>query len=254
MAMGIVAVSAIAVSGIAGVIGSNINAGIAKDAAIEAKEERDRQQAALDKEKAAYKAMKFENPFSNMENVYEDLTVNQQQAQFQAQQGSQQRADIMQNMRGAAGGSGIAGLAQMLANQGQLQTQQISASIGAQESQNQIAAAKGAGAVQIAERQGDQWVQQAEMDRQATLLGMQMGQTTGANQAYQQSQANQMNAQIAQTQAWVDGIGGVASTAIGAGKAGMFPSKGGVAPKMNAMDPEYQATLTQQGRNYLNNN
>ena len=248
MAMGIVAVSAMAVSGIAGVIGSNINAGIAKDAAIEAKEERDRQQAALDKEKAAYKAMKFENPFSNMENVYEDLTVNQQQAQFQAQQGSQQRADIMQNMRGAAGGSGIAGLAQMLANQGQLQTQQISASIGMQESQNQIAAAKGAGAVQIAERQGDQWVQQAEMDRQATLLGMQMGQATGANQAYQQSQANQMNAEIAQTQAWVDGISGVASTAIGAGQAGMFPSKGGVAPKMNAYDPEYQATLTQQGR------
>jgi hypothetical protein len=227
MAMGIVAVSAMAVSGIAGVIGSNINAGIAKDAAIEAKEERDRQQAALDKEKAAYKAMKFENPFSNMENVYEDLTVNQQQAQFQAQQGSQQRADIMQNMRGAAGGSGIAGLAQMLANQGQLQTQQISASIGAQESQNQIAAAKGAGAVQIAERQGDQWVQQAEMDRQATLLGMQMGQTTGANQAYQQSQANQMNAEIAQTQSIVDGISGVASTAIGAGKAEMFPKKNG---------------------------
>ena len=222
MAMGIVAVSAMAVSGIAGVIGSNINAGIAKDAAIEAKEERDRQQAALDKEKAAYKAMKFENPFSNMENVYEDLTVNQQQAQFQAQQGSQQRADIMQNMRGAAGGSGIAGLAQMLANQGQLQTQQISASIGAQESQNQIAAAKGAGAVQIAERQGDQWVQQAEMDRQATLLGMQMGQATGANQAYQQSQANQMNAEIAQTQALVDGIGSVVSTGIGAKKADMF--------------------------------
>ena len=222
MAMGIIAVSTMAVSGIAGVIGSNINAGIAKDAAIEAKEERDRQQAALDKEKAAYKAMKFENPFSNMENVYEDLTVNQQQAQFQAQQGSQQRADIMQNLKGAAGSSGIAGLAQMLANQGQLQTQQISASIGMQESQNQIAAAKGAGAVQIAERQGDQWVQQAEMDRQATLLGMQMGQTTGANQAYQQSQANQMNAEIAQTQAWVDGIGSVVSTGIGAKKADMF--------------------------------
>ena len=37
---------------------------------------------------------------TNFENVYEDLTVNQQQAQFQAQQGSQQRANIMQNMRG----------------------------------------------------------------------------------------------------------------------------------------------------------
>jgi hypothetical protein len=228
MSMGIIAVSAMVVSAGVGIYGANKNAGIAKDAADAARIERDQQQAALDKEKAAYKAMKFENPFSNMENVYEDLTVNQQQAQFQAQQGSQQRANIMQNMRGAAGSSGIAGLAQMLANQGQLQTQQISASIGMQESQNQIAAAKGAGAVQIAERQGDQWVQQAEMDRQATLLGMQMAQATGANQAYQQSQANQMNAEIAQTQAWVDGASGVASTAIGAGKAGMFPSKGGV--------------------------
>ena len=58
----------------------------------------------------------------------------------------------------------------------------------------------GAGAVQIAERQGDQFVQQAEMDRQATILGMQMGQATGANTAYMQAQANQMNAQIASQQ------------------------------------------------------
>jgi hypothetical protein len=171
------------------------------------------EQAKLDKQKAEYKAMKFTNPFANMENVYEDLTVNQQQAQFQAQQGSQQRANIMQNLKGAAGSSGVAGLAQALANQGALQTQRISASIGQQESRNQLAAAKGAGAVQIAERQGDQWVQQAEMDRQATLLGMQMGQTTGANLAQQQAQANQMNAQIAQSQAMADMFGTMATAA-----------------------------------------
>jgi hypothetical protein len=142
-----------------------------------------------------------------MENTYEDLTVNQQQAQFQAQQGSQQRANIMQNMKGAAGGSGIAGLAQALANQGSLQTQQISASIGQQESRNQITAAKGAAAIQTYDRQGEQWVQQAEMDRQATLLGMQMGETSGANLAGQQAQANQMNAQIAQNNATGQMIG-----------------------------------------------
>jgi len=175
------------------------------------------QQAKLDKQKEEYKRMKFKNPFTNMENVYEDLTVNQQQAQFQAQQGAQQRANIMFNLKGAAGGSGIAGLAQALANQGALQTQQISASIGMQESKNQLAAAKGAAAVQTAERQGDQWVQQAEMDRQATLLGMQMGQTTGANLAQQQAQANQMNAQIAQSQATADLLG---TMAVGAGELG----------------------------------
>jgi len=193
---------AIVVGGIgAGVslINASKNRGIAEDAAAEAETRRLAEQAKLDKQKAEYKAMEFTNPFANMENTFEDLTVNQQQAQFQAQQGSQQRANIMQNMKGAAGGSGIAGLAQALANQGALQTQQISASIGQQESRNQMAAARGASAVQIAERQGDQFVQQAEMDRQATLLGMQMGETTGANLAQQQAQANQMNAQIAQS-------------------------------------------------------
>jgi hypothetical protein len=127
----------------------------------------------------------------------------------------------MQNMRGAAGSSGIAGLAQALANQGALQTQQISASIGQQESRNQMAAARGAGAVQIAERQGDQFVQQAEMDRQATLLGMQMGQTTGANLAEQQAMANQMNAQIAQQQSTADLFGTVA-TAAGEGTTALW--------------------------------
>jgi len=44
------------------------------------------------------------NQYRNMENTYEDLTVNQQQAQFEAQQGAQQRANIMQGLQGAAGG------------------------------------------------------------------------------------------------------------------------------------------------------
>ena len=95
------------------------------------------------------------NQYSNMENTYEDMTVNQQQADFQAQQGNQQRANIMQNLKGAAGGSGIAGLAQAMANQGQLQTQQISASIGAQESKIQQLQAGEASTIQRMERAGE---------------------------------------------------------------------------------------------------
>ena len=91
------------------------------------------------------------NPYANMENVMEDLTVNQQQAQFETQQGQQQRANIMQQMGGAAGGSGVAGLAQALANQGQLQTQQTSASIGQQERQNVMARQQQAGQIQTME-------------------------------------------------------------------------------------------------------
>jgi len=221
-AMGFIAVGAAVLSTGVGMYQANQNKQDAIGMSNAARAERNKQQAALNKQKEEYKAMKFKNPFENMENTFEDLTVNQQQAQFQAQQGNQQRANTMQSLRGAAGSSGIAGLAQAMANQGQLQTQRISASIGAQESRNESLKARGAANVQNAQRQGDQLVQQSEMDRQATLLGMQMGEATGANQAFQQSQANQMNAQIAQRQVLTDGMSNIASTTIAAGSEKMF--------------------------------
>ena len=57
------------------------------------------------------------NLYANMENAYEDLTVNQQAAQFQAEQNQASQANIMSSMAGAAGGGGIAALAQTMANQ-----------------------------------------------------------------------------------------------------------------------------------------
>jgi len=188
----------------------------AKDAAnaslLDAEDRRAVAQAGVDKQRAAYESFEFTNPYANMqnqyagmENTYEDLTVNQQQAQFQAQQGQQQRANIMQQMQGAAGGSGIAALAQTLANQGQLQTQQISASIGQQEAMNQKLRAQGAAkiqqqermgaaAVDLQQRQGEAMVQQAESGRISTLLGMEYGALTGAEAGVQQGFANQQSA------------------------------------------------------------
>ena len=168
-----------------------------------ARQEREEQQAILEKQKQEYRDIQFTNPYAGMqnqfaENVFEDLTVNQQQAQFQAQQGAQQRANIMAGLRGAAGTSGIAGLAQALANQGQLQAQQISADIGKQEAMNErlraqgaLQVQKGAAAVDLQTRAGEAMVQQAESGRQATLLGMQQSQAAGANLSYQQQLANQ---------------------------------------------------------------
>ena len=205
-------------------IKGNQNKGAADTMAKDAKKERERQQELFNEEKKRYNDMEFKNVYANMENTYEDLTVNQQQAQFQAQQGNQQRANIMQGMRGAAGSSGIAGLAQAMANQGQLQTQRISASIGQQESRNQAMTARGAMAIQSAERGGEQWVQQANMDRQSTLLGMQMGMTTGANQGFQQAQANQMNAGIAQQENLANLTGTIAEAA-GSGEHNIFSAE-----------------------------
>ena len=141
-----------------------------------------------------------ENQFRNMENTMEDLTINQQQAQFEAQQGMQQRADIMANLRGAAGGSGIAGLAQALANQGQLATQRASASIGMQESRNQMAAAQQAAKLQMAERVGEAKAEQLrlsgaerarglEYQKTSTQLGMSQQELAARNQAIAQANA-----------------------------------------------------------------
>jgi len=167
--------------------------------------------AKLEVQKQKYRDIEFKNPYENLENRAEDLKVNTQQADFQAQQGQQQRADILQNLQGAAGGSGIAGLAQALAGQGQKQTQQISASIGQQESANQRLAAQEGGRLDMAEAAGAASVQQMNTSRQSTLLGIQMGQTSGANQAAQQAISNQMAAAGSQANMY----GNLASTQYG---------------------------------------
>ena len=141
----------------------------------------------LAKRKSEYEQMDTSNPYANMENTMEDLTVNQQQAQFQAQQGNQQRANIMQNMQGAAGGSGIAGLAQAMANQGAQATQQASASIGQQESRNNMATARQAAQNQSIERQGDARSQDKKQEKTETLLGMAQSRKGAADAARQRA-------------------------------------------------------------------
>jgi len=162
--------------------------------------------AKLEKQKEIYRNMEFKNPYENVtnqfaENVYEDLKVDTQAAEFQMQQAAQARADIMGDLAGAAGGSGIAALAQTMANQATMQAKQVAVDISQQERQNQMMERKGeimkrqgAGAAEMARLGGEAGLQEMEMSRQATLLGIQMGQTSGANQAVQQSYANQMAA------------------------------------------------------------
>jgi len=169
--------------------------------------------------------MKFENPYADLqtqfENPYEDLTVNQQQAQFQAERGEQARANILQSLQGAAGGSGIAGLAQSLANQQQLQTQQISADIGRQESANQMATAQGAANVQAAEAQaqmnvlkGEDTRQSRERQRTMDIMSLRSGQ-----QALQRD-IRQQRAEASQQ--IIGGVGTLGGAAFDAYTGGVF--------------------------------
>ena len=203
--------------------------------------ERAEQKEVLEQQRKQFESFKFENPFADvknpyadlktefenlyegMENPYEDLTVNMRAAEFQAEQGALQRANILQALRGAAGASGVASLAQSLANQGAAQAEQISANIAQQESANRRLAAQGEMSIRQMElqgaeraralgisreqlvaqggfqadtmrRQGEAAVQQAEFGKESTLLGVEFGLMAGANAALSQAMANQMSA------------------------------------------------------------
>lgn len=196
--------AAMAVQGLTNVVGSMIGGRARR---------REQRQARQDmaKRQAEYENMQFTNPYANLQNTMEDVTVNQQQAQFLAQQQQQGLANTMGALQGAAGGSGIAGLAQAMANQQSQNLQAASASIGQQEAANQMAAAQQGAQIQQLEAQGAMDIQDKEQARTETLLGMSQQRLAAANQARQQA-----------TSQLVGGIGSMVGGAAGLGAGGAF--------------------------------
>lgn len=179
--------------------------------------------ADLAKRKSQYEMLDTSNVYQNMENTMEDLTVNQGAAQFQAEQEQQGLSNIMGNMQGAAGGSGIAALAQSLAGQQSQNLRRASVDIGKQEQANQMAERQQAGNLQLYERKGELISRDAEKDKVSTLMGMAQQRSAAANQAKQDA-----------TNAIVGGIGNVAggvASALG-GTPGMGGSGGGFMQNM----------------------
>ena len=166
------------------------------------RKEQESAKAELAQRRQAYETFEFKDPTAQMTNPFEDLTVNQQQAQFQSQQQQQALSSTMSGMQAAAGGSGIAALAQAMAGQQSQNLQASAASIGQQESANQMAAAKGAQNLQAQRAAGQQYVQEQEFGRTETLLGM--------------SQQRKAAADAARAAATQDLVGGIAEAAGGA--------------------------------------
>lgn len=185
------------VGGLTGIAGGIIGSGARK-------REQRRAQEEFNRRKDQYENLDTSNVYQNMQNTMEDLTVNQQAANFQAQQQQQGLANTMNSMSGAAGGSGIAALAQSLANQQAQNLQAASADIGRQESQNQMAAAQEAGRLQLYEAKGELISRDAEQEKVETLMGMSQQDLAAANQARQQA-----------TNSIMGGVGGLLSAGAG---------------------------------------
>ena len=134
---------------------------------------------------------------SQMENTSEDLTVNTQQAEFAAQQQQQGLSNTLGSMKGAAGSSGIAALAQAMAGQQSQNMQAASASIGQQESANAAQAAAQGQSIQQAVAGESSMNQSREIDQasQNQMMAAQMGQS---NQQFGASMGNQNEVLAAQ--------------------------------------------------------
>lgn len=176
-----------------------------------------------------YQNLDTSNLYTNLENTYEDLTVNQGQADYTRRQQERGFASTMQGLQGAAGGSGIAALAQSLAGQQSQAAERAAVSIGRQESQNQMLAQGQAAKNQLTEIRGEEQSRSLKREQAETLLGMSQQRLGAANQARQQA-----------TQAIMGGIGNLA------GAAGTFMSKGNAAKiaakgDVGAVDPTLQA-------------
>jgi len=198
--------------------------------------EQEKQQAVVDAQKEQYEAFQFQDPFADtrnpfagiqtdfrniyagaenkfaglenmyqgMENRFEDMTVDMRAADFQRQQMQQQQADIMQTLGGAAGTSGIAGLAQTLVSQGAMQRQQIAAGISQQERQNRMLTAQEGSRIDQLQRGAGMQLQQLEatgamQTQQLQLSGEAAARQLGISQRNVQAQG-QWQADMARMQ------------------------------------------------------
>jgi len=177
-------------------------------------------------------ALRRENVFKGQENIMEEMEVDNQAADYARRQFAQQQANIMQGLKGAAGTSGISGLAQSLSDQAARQAEQSRVTIGQQLQQNrrlklqeqarinqqvlmeESRLSQADRAVQIANLEG---ARQFEIDKLSTLMGVSGAKIAGVNQQIAQTQQtwNQVGSTISQAGATWGGPGGTTNTTGG---------------------------------------
>lgn len=202
------------------------------------RKKRRKEQAAARKEleaaKKAFESIEYKNPYAGltnpytgMENVYEDATVDTQAADYLIEQQQQSQANVMANLRGVAGGSGISGLAQQMANISTGQARQASMQLAQQERANQQRAMAestridqlqrtGQSQVDIAKTQGEMLKKAKEDKRTEMMYGLSIERMNAADTARRQARA-QLTAGLGQA------MGGVAGLyAPGGARSGQF--------------------------------
>jgi len=144
--------------------------------ANKAKKEAERREAVALEEynrlEDTYSQLDTSNPYANMENTMEDLTIDQRGFDLAMQKHAQSQGNILQDTTETAGSSGISVVAQGLAEEGKLATESAGSTIGMQEQENQGKERSMATNLQFKEREGEVYSRSQKKDIAGTLLGM----------------------------------------------------------------------------------
>ena len=177
---------------------------------------RRREQKAAQAQQAAdlsgVRDFQFTNTFKGLENTAEDLTVNQQASNFQAQQTD---AALAQGLDAIVAGGGGGGSAQAIANAALASKQGISNQLAGQEQANQALRAQQAAQLQSDEANAAQDLQTQQFEQQKGNLNLSNARLSQANAA-RKAATDQLVGGLTSV------VGGVASGGLG----GIFGKKG----------------------------
>ena len=202
--------------------------------------------------KQAFMDIEYKNQYENLtnpyaENVYEDMTVDTQAADYLKEQQQQSQANIMQGLKGVAGSSGVAGLAQSMSNVATGQARQASVGIAQQERANQQARLqgeqlkqKGQFGVDKLKAYGETLRTDKENTRTASMFGLSIDRANAAD--------------LARSTARTAGIAGLGSAA--GGIAGLYAPGGSLYDTLGndgfSKTPKWlQKQLDSEGASYL---
>ena len=143
------------------------------------REEREKERANFDERIKKYEESEYiplDLDAYKQENVYEDLTVDTEAADYAMETFQQQQANIMQGLKGVAGSSGIAGLAQSLSMQAADQSRKVQLTLGQQLQENRKLAMGEKARLSDQERKlklaDAEGRRQFDLDKMTTLLGV----------------------------------------------------------------------------------
>ena len=162
----------------------------------------------LSKRKDIYASLDTSNPYSDMVNPYEDMTIDQRESDLYNQRFQSSQSNILSKSKESAGSSGAASLAQALSQESKRAVQTSSTSVGKQERENKIKERQFAAYIEDKKKEGEVWSRNANRDKQATLLGISQQELAAQREKIAASKQAKLDA----LQGGVETIGHIASS------------------------------------------